>query len=232
MSGREPQPLARQGRFARRRAVALLSGGLDSAVALGLWIEGGGAVDLCLTADYGQRSAGAERDAAQALARAHGVPWRELQLPFLAQAAEVAGSALVDAERSLPEGTVAQPGDDASAAAVWVPARNVVLVAAGAAWAEALGADAVLLGLNREEAATFPDNSRAFLGACDQALGLGTRSGVCVESPTVAMDKPELGAAARRLGIDPARLWSCYGPGPVPCGVCESCCRFAVAFAR
>lgn len=231
MSRSVPDPAVTVPRFAQRRALVLLSGGLDSAVALGLWIEGGGAVALCLTADYGQRSAAAERAAAQALARAHGVRWEPLPLPFLAQAAEVAGSALVDGARALPEGTVACPGDEASAAAVWVPARNVVLVAAGAAWAEALGADTVLLGLNREEAATFPDNSEAFLGACGAALDLGTRRGVRVESPTVAMDKRELGGAARRLGIERSSLWSCYGPGPEPCGVCESCCRFESAFA-
>ena len=113
----------------------------------------------------------------------------------------------------------------ASAAAVWVPARNVVLVAVAAALAEALGADAVVPGFNREEAATFADNSAAFATACEAVLRLGTRSGVRVVAPTLAMDKDAIVATARTLGFSAADFWSCYEGGPSPCGRCESCLR-------
>jgi 7-cyano-7-deazaguanine synthase len=212
-------------------AVALLSGGLDSGVAAALWREQGQTLALCLTADYGQRAAAAECAAAERLATRWQTPWRRVDLPWLAAAARHQGSALVDSGRPLPQGTLEVPGDARSAAAVWVPARNVVLVAVAAAFAESLDAEAVLGGFNREEAATFPDNSAAFVAAAGSVLALGTRRGVRLESPTLAMDKREIAAAARRLGLDRADFWSCYAAGPSPCGRCESCLRSERAFA-
>lgn len=211
-------------------AVALLSGGLDSGAALALWIAGGHRVLECLYADYGQRAADAERRASRALAARYGLPWSEIALPWLREAALRSGSALVPGGRGLPQRSATAPGDDASARAVWVPARNVVLVAAAAALAEACGADAVLTGFNREEAATFADNSAAFAAAMTAALALGTRSGVRVESPTLPLAKSEIVARVRALGLTRDAFWSCYERGPAPCGVCESCVRSALAW--
>jgi 7-cyano-7-deazaguanine synthase len=214
-------------------AVALLSGGLDSGVALAAWLGDGGRVALCLCADYGQRAAAREARASERLAGRFGLPWRRLELPWLADASRVAGSALVDgAGADLPARTEAAPGDAASAWAVWVPARNLVLVAAAAAFAEALGAGVVLAGFNREEAATFADNSPAFVAACDAALALGTRTAVRVVSPTLGLDKVGIVALARRAGLGPADFWSCYAADadPATCG-CESCVRSRRAWA-
>lgn len=205
------------------KAIALLSGGLDSAVALALWLEGGDGIHLALTLDYGQRAASREARAAKALADRHALPWEQIHLPFLEKAAAV--SALVDANRELPAGTPQRPGDHASAAAVWVPARNLVFLSVAAALAEAAGIDVLLTGFNAEEAQTFPDNSPDFLDAMNQALTLATRTAVRVESPTLAMDKPRIAIEAHRLGIRPTDLWSCYGAAPQPCGLCESCLR-------
>lgn len=212
-------------------AVALLSGGLDSAVAAAAWVAEGGSLALCLTFDYGQRAAAREAAAAQALASRWRVAWRGIALPWLAAASQTAGCALVDSGRPLPTGTLASPGDQGSADAVWVPARNAVFIAVAAAWAEALGVPVVLAGFNREEAATFPDNSPEFLRAAGAFLATGTRSGVRVESPTLHLDKLGIAALARRFGLGPADLWSCYRGGSAPCGECESCLRSARAFA-
>jgi len=206
-------------------AVALLSGGLDSGVATCLWRRGGGAVRMCLTFDYGQRSASREREWARRLALRHDLPWRAIALPWMAEAASAAGSALVDRAVALPSGSVSAPGDRASAARVWVPARNVVFLAAAAAFAEALEADCVIAGFNREEAATFPDNSQPFMSSMNAVLEFGTRTAVEVRSPTLAMDKREIVAEARRLGLGPKDFWSCYEDGAEPCGACESCAR-------
>jgi 7-cyano-7-deazaguanine synthase len=211
-------------------AIALLSGGLDSGVAVALWLARGGTIPLCLTADYGQRAAAREREAAAGLARRFGLAWHLLSLPWLGEAAARASSALVAAGGALPRRTAAAPGDAASAAAVWVPARNVVLVAAAAAFADALAAGGVLAGFNREEAATFADNSAAFAAAMDGALRLGTRHDVRVVSPTLELDKRQIVAAARAAGLGPRDFWSCYAEGPAPCGVCESCARSARAW--
>ncbi|MBK8100845.1 MAG: 7-cyano-7-deazaguanine synthase QueC [Planctomycetes bacterium] len=214
-----------------KAAVGLLSGGLDSAVAAAAWLADGGTLALCLTFDYGQRAAAREAAAAQALAKRWQVPWQRLELPWLGAASQIAGSALVDLGTTVPVGTAANPGDQRSAAAVWVPARNAVFVAIGAAWAEALGAPVVLAGFNREEAATFPDNSPEFLQAATAFLATGTRSRVRAESPTLHLDKVAIAAHARRFGLEPADLWSCYRGEAAPCGECESCLRSARAFA-
>jgi 7-cyano-7-deazaguanine synthase len=106
-----------------------------------------------------------------------------------------------------------------------VPARNLVFLSVAAALAEAAAIDVLLTGFNSEEAQTFPDNSPDFLDAMNRALALATRTAVRVESPTLSMDKPAIAVEAHRLGIKPTDLWSCYGTGPQPCGVCESCLR-------
>jgi 7-cyano-7-deazaguanine synthase len=131
---------------------------------------------------------------------------------------------------SLPRRTAAAPGDAASARAVWVPARNVVLVAAAAACAEAAGAEVVLAGFNREEAATFPDNSAEFRAAMTAALALGTSNRVRVESPTQDLDKAGIAGHARRLGLARTDFWSCYEDRERPCETCESCVRSRRAF--
>ncbi|HLQ38957.1 MAG TPA: 7-cyano-7-deazaguanine synthase, partial [Planctomycetota bacterium] len=180
---------------------------------------------LALTFDYGQRAAGREAAAAQRLAARFGVAWRGIDLPWLAQASAAAGSALVARGRPLPAGTRERPGDQQSAAAVWVPARNAVFVAIAAALAEAGDATVVLAGFNREEALTFADNSAGFVAAATAFLGFGTRIGVRVESPTLAWDKRGIVAAAREHGLRPADFWSCYEGDADPCGRCESCLR-------
>lgn len=207
-------------------AIALLSGGLDSGVATALFAaQPGASLRGCLFFDYGQRAAAREGAAAAALARRWSVPFLRLETPWLGELARTAGSRLMSGTGPLPNGTAASPGDAASAAAVWVPARNAVFVAIAAAHAEALGASFVVAGWNREEAATFPDNSQAFADAADRFLALGTRCGVTVVSPTLAFDKGEIVAAAKQLGFTAADFWSCYEGGEVPCGRCESCLR-------
>ncbi|MFN9334511.1 MAG: 7-cyano-7-deazaguanine synthase [Planctomycetota bacterium] len=205
--------------------VALLSGGLDSGVAAAAFGDGGGRLLAALCVDYGQRAAARERAAAAALARRLGGAFHVIALPWLAACAATAGSALLAGGGDLPHGTAARPGDPASAARVWVPARNAVFVAIAAAHAEALGAGCVIAGFNREEAATFPDNSAAFLAAASAFLALGTRSGVAVVSPTLDLDKAAIVARARALGFAAGDFWSCYDGGPTPCGRCESCLR-------
>jgi 7-cyano-7-deazaguanine synthase len=205
-------------------AVVLLSGGLDSGVAAALFArQPGRSLARCLFFDYGQRAARREEAAASALARRWSVPFVRIDLPWLAELAQQAGSRLVEGTGALPRGTAARPGDAASAAAVWVPARNAVFVAIAAAHAEALGASCVVAGFNREEAATFADNSADFVEAGKRFLAFGTRTGVDVVSPTLGFDKERIVALASDLGFTAGDFWSCYEGGTEPCGHCESC---------
>lgn len=198
-------------------SVVLLSGGLDSAVAFGLTKK----AKLCLNFDYGQRAAAGEKRAASFLARREGVPFRHIALPWLR------GGALTDARLALPPRPSA-----GSAAAVWVPNRNGVFIAAAAAIAEAHGWNTVVVGFNREEAATFPDNTVAYMRAVNGALRYSTANGVRVVSPTAGWDKKQIMRRAVALGIPLDRLWPCYRGGRRICGRCESCFRFLRAQGR
>ena len=206
--------------------VALLSGGLDSGVAAACFAaQPDGRLRAALFCDYGQRAAAPELEKATALAARLDVELHRYELPWLAALAARSGAALVEGGGALPTSSADATGDEASARAVWVPARNAVLVSVAGALAETVGADCVIAGFNREEAATFPDNSRAFLQAATAFLGLGTRAGLEVVSPTLEWDKERIVAEALRMGFGPADFWSCYEGGDAPCGRCESCVR-------
>ena len=212
------------------KSVALLSGGLDSVVSLAqgrLESE----VALALTFDYGQKAARQECEAARGLAGHWGIEHRVMELPFLA---EITPTALVRGE--LPE-PVPELLDDpvlsrSTAELVWVPNRNGLFINIAACFAESLGAGLIITGFNREEAATFPDNSPEFVDAANAALALSCAGQVRVVSYTQRLNKVEIVQLGRRLGVPLQRVWSCYRGGDQPCGRCESCLRNLRAFRQ
>lgn len=213
------------------RTVVLLSGGLDSSANLALAVERD-SVALALTARYGQRAAEREVMAARALCDYYRVPHAVVDLPWLGA---LGGSALTDKSATMPALATSQLDDrvatEASARQVWVPNRNGVLLNVAAAYAERLGAKRIAVGFNREEAATFPDNTQAYLEALTQAFYYSTANQARVFSYTVAMDKKEIVAQLKAL-VQPfpfAMIWSCYEASEKPCGECESCRRLARA---
>lgn len=211
-------------------AVALLSGGLDSTVATTQAHRQDGVI-LALTFDYGQRAAERERRSARGVAAELGIRQRTISLDFLG---ELTTTALVDRGQDLPLLEEDQLGDAAGAAAdsmrgVWVPNRNGLFIAIAAAYAESLGADQVVVGFNREEARTFPDNSAEFLKRTSAALSLSTLSKVQLASPTMGLDKVGIVQLGYEIDAPLRQIWSCYEGGPEPCRRCESCKRLARA---
>jgi 7-cyano-7-deazaguanine synthase len=206
------------------RAVVLLSGGLDSVVAATLAARALTLV-LALTADYGQRAAACEIRAARQVAAHLGIPHETVPLPWVGR---VAGDALTSAGRALPQPS-ANDLDAAAAydtaAAVWVPNRNGLLVNVAGVYAEALGCEAIVCGFNAEEAATFSDNGAEYVDMASAALALSTRCQVRVVSPTLPLTKAEIVRRAREVGAPLDLVWSCYEAGPAPCWRCESCMR-------
>lgn len=213
--------------MARIRSVVLLSGGLDSAANLALCSHFDAPV-LALTADYGQQAAPREIAAARGLAAHYQVPHKVLDLRWLGA---LGGSALTDTALGLPELKRTELDDPevtrGSAKAVWVPNRNGVLINAAAAHAETLGAERVVVGFNREEAATFPDNSTAFLRCITESLAYSSSNRVQAHCYTDTLDKREIVAELKRRvpGFPFDAVWSCYRGGEKPCGKCESCGR-------
>ncbi len=199
------------------KGVVLLSGGLDSTVSLAAAL-GKMDVALALTFDYGQRAARREREAAARIARRYGIPHRTIRIPWLAP---LTRTALVNLRARLPRHEKSRR----SARAVWVPNRNGLFIGIAAAHAESLGARRLVTGFNREEAATFPDNSAAFVRATNRALSFSTANGVRVVSYTAGLDKKGIVRLGRRLGAPLELVWPCYEGGRRWCGTCESCLR-------
>ena len=216
-------------RAARPRAVALLSGGLDSVVAT--WAaQQTHDIALALTCDYGQRAAAQEVRAAAAVAQLLECPHVVVELRWLGS---LGGNALTDAARDIPHPRADELDNvqaaQATARAVWVPNRNGVLLNVAAAYAEAWDCDAIVVGFNAEEAATFPDNSPAFMAAATDFFAHSTFRRPQVISPTAMLDKRQIVALGRKLGAPLQHIWSCYGGDEKPCGRCESCRRLARA---
>lgn len=212
-------------------SVVLLSGGLDSTVSLAQSLREG-EVKLCLTFDYGQRAVAGEINAAAQLAGHYGLKHRVIKLGFLA---EITDTALVNREKDIPLPETGELDDSSvaleSAAAVWVPNRNGVFINIAAAFAEALHCGQVVTGFNREEAATFPDNTLEYVRAASKALTFSTANKVRVVSYTQMLDKVEIVNLGKRLGVPFNFIWSCYLDGDKMCGACESCRRFYRAMA-
>ncbi len=214
-------------------AVALLSGGLDSTVATTLQHRQGGVV-LALNIDYRQRAATREAQAARAVAQALGIPYRRVALDFLGG---LSAGALLNRGIDLPHLEAHQLDEVRGAAArsmksVWVPNRNGLFIAIAASFAESLGATDVVVGFNKEEAATFPDNSQAFLAAASASLELSTLNHVKVVSPTATLDKAEIVRVGYEADAPLRHVWSCYSGEERPCWRCESCLRLKRALER
>ncbi|MEW6553278.1 MAG: 7-cyano-7-deazaguanine synthase [Actinomycetota bacterium] len=211
------------------RNLVLLSAGLDSAVNLLMAMEHGG-VDVAVTVDYGQRAARREVERSRALCETYGVDNLVLDATWLA---EVGGGALTSPQADLPGVEPEQLADPVQAhenmKAVWVPNRNGLLVNMGACVAESRGLRWVIMGLNAEEGAAFPDNTAAFVRETNRALGYSTLSRVRVRSFTVGWDKLAIMREAIRRELDFRYVWSCYNGEEKMCGSCESCVRLLAA---
>lgn len=208
-------------------SIVLLSGGLDSSANLALACAHD-TVLLALHIDYGQRAEAPEWRASQEIAEYYGVKIEKISIPWLGA---LGGSSLTDKTKDIPElhrdelDTLSKIQE--SAKAVWVPNRNGVLINLAAAYAERFRAKRVIVGFNREEATTFPDNSEAFLDQSTHSLSYSTLNGVEVFCYTTKMNKIEICKELKKLEkpFPHDLVWSCYHAGAEPCGRCESCGR-------
>jgi len=206
-------------------AVILLSGGLDSALNLALAARNGKA-KTAVTMRYGQRAELPELAAARALARHYGAQWLEVDVRWLGA---VNPTSLTRKDQKLPQLNMAEldqmDAASSSMRAVWVANRNGVFLNIAAAFAESFGEGEILVGFNKEEAATFPDNSSEFIEAMNKALSYSTLNKVKVTSYTTEWDKTRILAEAIEIGLPLHLVWSCYEAGPERCWKCESCSR-------
>jgi 7-cyano-7-deazaguanine synthase len=214
----------------KKKAVVLLSGGLDSSVNAFITAQTYDLV-LALTFNYGQRAAESEIKASSDLAKHLGVRHQVLALPWFKDFNR--SSLLVDS-MSVPTGSEvsidSQSQSEKTAKSVWVPNRNGIFLNIAAAYAEALDAEIIVPGFNKEEAATFPDNSQVFLDKISDSLHYSTSNHVKAQCFTTDLMKTEIVKKGEALKLPWNLIWPCYFSGDQWCGQCESCLRSKRAF--
>jgi len=212
-----------------KKAVVLLSGGLDSLTALYVALRDGYQA-AALTLDYGQlhqREISFARVNAEALAIPHevvhfGLPWK--------------GSSLLDASIPVPSGRTLESMNSAIPS-TYVPARNTVFLALAASYAETLKAEAVFIGANALDYSGYPDCRPDFFNAMQTALNLGTKTGIeglilTLQTPLLHLTKAEIIKLGLSLGVPFERTWSCYRGDAQPCRSCDACLLRAKGFSE
>ena len=205
-------------------AVVIASSGMDSTLVATKLAKAGHELAL-LHFTYGQRAKRNEYLRIKLIAKYF---WAKLKIIDLDGVGHIRRSSL-DAEANVEvgRGRIA-----AKVAMEWVPARNMVFLAYGIAFAQQIGADVVALGVNQEEALAIPDNEQALY---DEMNGLGRALGwknVKVETPIGALMKEDIVRQSFELGSPLHFTWSCYQQGDKPCGECGSCTQRREAFKR
>ena len=202
-----------------KKAIVLLSGGLDSATCLALAREAG-FTPVALSFDYGQRHQ-AELAASRRVAAAFGVTdHRVLRLDLGA----IGGSALTDARIDVPT------EESAGIPVTYVPARNTVFLSFALGLAEVLDSDDIFIGVNAVDYSGYPDCRPEFIAAFETLGNLATKAGVeghrmHIHTPLIALSKADIIRTGLRLGVDYGLTVSCYqanGDG-LACGQCDSC---------
>jgi len=219
------------GGSASRRAVVLLSGGMDSATALAVAAKSGYEIHA-LSFDYGQRH-GRELNSARKIASHFDV--REhlvLRIPL----GDLGGSALTDKNIPVPEGK-GPWRRGASIPPTYVPGRNLIFLSFAAAYAEILGAEAVFIGANALDYSGYPDCRPDFLRQLEKTVKKGTKRGVAgrplkMIAPLLSLSKADIVRLGASLGVPFQLTWSCYRGGKRPCGRCDSCLIRAKGFAE
>lgn len=198
-----------------KKAIVLLSGGLDSATTL-FFAKQKGFDSSCLIFDYGQRHR-REIAAAKKIAQAAKSPFRivKLNLPWKS-------SALLDYKMKVP---CKRSGDIPS---TYVPGRNIIFLSVALSCAEATAAKAIFIGAHSEDYSGYPDCRPEFYRAFSKVISSGTKAGVekkeiKVITPLIHKGKAEIIRLGRRLGVPFGLTWSCYQGGAKPCGKCDSC---------
>lgn len=212
----------------KKKAIAVLSGGLDSTVASTKFRE-----DYnihALTFDYGQKSVDMEIKSAKAVCKELNAEHTVIELPWLAKL----GNSALTSDETIPEPEDSELDDMDSALktakSVWVPGRNVVFTAIANSFAEAENASIIIVGWDLEEAVTFPDNSNEFLEAFNKVLDVGSFDEIKIEAPLIGMNKNEIVEYGSNIGAPMDLSYSCYKGFNYHCGVCESCMRRKRAF--
>ncbi len=198
-----------------KKSIILLSGGLDSLVALGVCNNKYG-IELALTFDYGQKSAKEEISASKKIADFYKIEHKVIKLDWLK---EITKTALVS-EDEIPTEHL---GTKDSSASVWVPNRNGLFLNIAAAFADSYKFDYIIFGANKDEGQTFSDNTEEFRNSVSKVFESSTLQKPIVIAPLINYTKSDIVKIAMEKSMPLELVRSCYRGGEKHCGLCESC---------
>lgn len=201
------------------KSLILLSGGLDSLVSLGLKKEELN-ITLALTFDYGQKSVQQEIQTSKKICDYYNLEHIIIKLDWLK---DITHTSLV-AKDNIPTGKSLVLSED-TAKSVWVPNRNGLFLNIAGSFADSEDFDYILIGANKEEGQTFPDNTQEFIDSINAEFLYSTRKHPKVVAPLINYVKNDIVMLALRHGIPLELTRSCYQGGEKHCGICESCLR-------
>jgi len=205
----------------KKKAIVLLSGGLDSAVSL-WWAKKKGWRCFALSFDYGQRHTKELKSARRLATRAH-VPHRivRFRLPW-------GGSSLTSRKQSLPKNR-SPKAMSAKIPSTYVPGRNTLFLSFALSWADQMGAEAIVIGANAIDYSGYPDCRPLYMRAYERVAKMGTRMGsesrkrIQILAPLLKLTKAQIVKLGVDLNVPLHQTWSCYAGLSQPCGQCDSC---------
>lgn len=214
----------------KKKAISVLSGGLDSLVATSYYAND---YDIhALTFDYGQKASDMEIKASSEICNFFNMEHTVINLDWLNN---ISNSAL-NSDKDIP---VVKDADldnvdlmENTSKNVWVPGRNIVFTSIATSFAESEDASIIIVGWDKEEAKTFPDNSKEFLLSFNDMINEGTRSNIEVKAPAIDLNKEDIVELGLKLDSPINLSYSCYSGDDIHCGVCESCMRRKRAFKK
>ncbi len=207
-----------------KKALIILSGGLDSTVLAHEVVERGDCQLAALSFDYGQKHT-RELACAAAQAKQLDIEHTIVALPFIN--ALFNSALLSNSDEEIPHGHY----EDESMKQTVVPNRNMIMLSIAAGVALSQDRDALYYGAHSGDHAIYPDCRADFVAAMQQALGLCDWQKIDLQVPFLHLDKPEIVRRGAALGVDFGQTWTCYTGGDTPCGECGSCVERSEAFA-
>lgn len=201
-----------------KKAVVLLSGGMDSALVLALAMDAGYDV-AALHLNYGQRTELREQKAFEDICEHYGIDQK--LIVDVTHLAKIGGSSLTDKNMEVRRADLKSKDIPTS----YVPFRNANILAIGTSWAEIIDAEAIFMGAMQLDSSGYPDCRKEFFDAFEKAIHLGTKPGTNIKivTPIIDFTKKDIVEKGIIFGVPFHLTWSCYKEEEIACGMCDSC---------
>jgi 7-cyano-7-deazaguanine synthase len=202
-----------------KKAIVLLSGGMDSLVCAGEAFANGYEVSL-LHMNYGQKTSARERKSFDEIADFYQVTEKDRKIIDMTFLKQIGGSSLTDDQIDVKS----YKGDSNSIPDSYVPFRNSIILSLAVSWAEVVGATKLFIGANYEDSPGYPDCRPSYYEAFNKVIKEGTKAGnIEIITPVINLKKKEIVKKGIELKVPFSLSWSCYKNTDKACGVCDSC---------